>query len=91
MRAKRPNAVFIDTGQTGRSRAIVAPYSVRAIAGARVSTPLSWDEVSFNLDQSIFTTFTVPERIARHGDPMADLLEQRPDVLRAAEKLGKLL
>ena len=28
--AKRPNAVYIDTGQTGRSRAIVAPYSVRA-------------------------------------------------------------
>jgi bifunctional non-homologous end joining protein LigD len=91
MRAKRPNAVYIDTGQTGRSRAIVAPYSVRAIAGARVSTPLSWDEVSFNLDPSIFTMFTVPERIARYGDPMAELLEQRPDVLRAAEALGKLL
>jgi bifunctional non-homologous end joining protein LigD len=91
MRARRPNAVYIDTGQTGRARAIVAPYSVRAIAGARVSTPLSWDEVGFNLDPSIFTMFTVPERIARYGDPMAELLEQKPDVGRAVEALGKLL
>jgi bifunctional non-homologous end joining protein LigD len=91
MRARRPNAVYIDTGQTGRTRAIVAPYSVRAIAGGRVSTPLSWDEVGFNLDPSIFTMFTVPERIAHYGDPMAELLDQQPDVASAVEALGKLL
>jgi bifunctional non-homologous end joining protein LigD len=91
MRSKRPNAVYIDTGQTGRSRAIVAPYSVRAIAGARVSTPLYWDEVGFNLDPAAFTMFTVPERIARYGDPMAELLDERPDVSAAVQALGKLL
>jgi bifunctional non-homologous end joining protein LigD len=91
MRARRPQAVYIDTGQTGRSRAIVAPYSVRAYRGARVSTPLSWDEVSFSLDPSIFTMFTVPERVQQHGDPMAGLLEQKPDVARAVQELGKLL
>jgi bifunctional non-homologous end joining protein LigD len=91
MRARRPNLVYIDTGQTGRSRAIVAPYSVRAFAGARVSTPISWDEVSFSLDPAWFTMFTVPERVQRHGDPMASLLEQRPDVARAVQALGKLL
>lgn len=91
MRAKRPTAVYIDTGQTGRSRAIVAPYSVRATAGARVSTPLTWDEVGYNLDPSAFTMFTVPERIERSGDPMADLLDQRPDVAAAVDALGKLL
>lgn len=91
MRARRPNAVYIDTGQTGHSRAIVAPYSVRAIAGARVSTPITWDEVGFNLDPSRFTMFTVPERVAQYGDPMAAMLEQKPDVARAVAELGKLL
>jgi bifunctional non-homologous end joining protein LigD len=91
MRAKRPPAVYIDTGQTGRTRAIVSPYSVRATPGARVSTPLTWDEVGFSLDPSAFTIFTVPERVERHGDPMATMLEQRPDVARAVGELGKLL
>jgi bifunctional non-homologous end joining protein LigD len=91
VRAKRPKAVYIDTGQTGRSRAIVAPYSVRAFAGARVSTPLTWDEVSFNLDPGRFTMFTVPERVAAHSDPMADMLEQRPDVAAAIAALEPLL
>jgi bifunctional non-homologous end joining protein LigD len=91
VRKRRPNAVYIDTGQTGRSRAIVAPYSVRAIAGARVSTPLTWDEVSFSLDPAVFSMFTVPERVREHGDPMASLLAQRVDVMHAVAALGKLL
>ena len=43
--AQRGPRVYVDTGQTGQTRAIVAPYSVRAVAGATVSTPLHWDEV----------------------------------------------
>src|SRR5690606_7657613 len=37
----RGDRVYVDTGQTGRSRTIVAPYSARAVRGATVSTPLS--------------------------------------------------
>jgi bifunctional non-homologous end joining protein LigD len=91
MRARRPRAVYIDTGQTGRSRAIVAPYSVRAFAGARVSTPLTWDEVSVSLDPSKFTMFTIPDRIRTSGDPMAGMLDQRPDVAAAIAALEPLL
>lgn len=92
MRERRPaGMVYIDTGQTGRSRAIVAPYSVRAYAGARVSTPLAWDEVGFGLDPSRFTIFTLPERIAAHGDPMRPLLDARPDVPAAVEALRLLV
>ena len=92
VRNKRPaNTVYIDTGQTGRSRAIVAPYSVRATPGARVSTPLHWDEVGYGLDPSRFTMFTVPERVEQHGDPMADMLDERPDILAAVNALAKLM
>jgi len=37
---QRGNRVYVDTGQTGPSRTIVAPYSVRAHPGATVSAPI---------------------------------------------------
>jgi bifunctional non-homologous end joining protein LigD len=91
VKEKRGDRAYIDTGQTGRSRTIVAPYSVRAYPGARVSCPLSWEEVSFALDPKRFTIFTVLERFERSGDPMKRLLVQRPDIPKAVEKLAGLL
>ncbi|HEX5659481.1 MAG TPA: DNA ligase D [Polyangiales bacterium] len=88
---KRPPKVYVDTGQTGTLRAIVAPYSVRAYRGARVSTPLTWDEVGFALDPARFTIATVPERVAALGDPMADLLAARPNLAQAIERLAAML
>jgi bifunctional non-homologous end joining protein LigD len=88
---KRGAKVYVDTGQTGPSRAIVAPYSVRAAPGATVSTPLTWDEVDDALDPRAFTIETVPGRVARHGDPMASLLSERPDVPRAVTRLAELV
>lgn len=89
--SKRGPKVYIDTGQTGHSRTIVAPYSVRAAPGATVSTPLLWDEVHLALDPSRFTMFTVPERVARLGDPMAGMLQSKPDIARAVSVLGRKL
>jgi bifunctional non-homologous end joining protein LigD len=86
---KRGGKALIDTGQTGRGRTIVAPYSVRAVPRATVSTPLHWDEVSAALDPGQFTMFTVPARLADLGDPMADLLEVKPDVPRAIAALER--
>ena len=56
-----------------------------------MSTPLAWDEVGFGLDVSRFTIFTVPERVAEHGDPMRAMLDASPDVAAAVEKLGTLV
>lgn len=91
MRKNRRPGVYIDTGQTGRSRAIVAPYSVRAHPGATVSTPLHWDEVGFNLDPRRHTIFSVPERMATVHDPLAGLLTERPDIAGAVSALARLL
>jgi bifunctional non-homologous end joining protein LigD len=91
LKKNRGTKVYVDTGQTGRSRTIVAPYSVRAVAGATVSTPLDWDEVGFHLDPRRFTVDTVPERARSRGDLIAGLLDDRPDVEGAVVKLGGLL
>ena len=84
---KRGAKVYVDTGQTGPSRTIVAPYSVRATAGARVATPISWDEVTPELDPAAFTIKTVPDRVARSGDPMRTMLDARPDMERVMANL----
>ena len=89
--AKRGARVYVDTGQTGQTRAIVAPYSVRAVAGATVSTPLHWDEVDYGLEPKSFTLKTVPARLAAHGDPMNALLTINPDVARAVARLSDVV
>jgi bifunctional non-homologous end joining protein LigD len=89
--SERRGRVYIDTGQTGRSRTIVAPYSVRAYPGASVSTPLQWEEVHMALDPRQLTMFSVPARVVERGDPMEVLLRSRPDIARAVARLGELL
>lgn len=88
---RRGAKVYVDTGQTGTSRAIVAPYSVRATALATVSTPLDWTEVTAKLDPSRFTLKSVPQRIAKAGDPMKTMLATKPDVAAAVEKLAAIV
>ncbi len=86
--AKRGARVFVDVGQTGRSRTIVAPWALRAKAGAPVSMPLSWGELSEELDSDrVYNMHTARTRFDAIGDPMAGLLTEKPDVARA---LGRL-
>jgi bifunctional non-homologous end joining protein LigD len=89
--AKRGPRVYVDTGQTGPTRTIVAPWSVRAYTGARVSTPLAWGEVTLDLDPGAFTIRTAPERFRAVGDPMAGMFAARPDVATAVARLGERL
>jgi bifunctional non-homologous end joining protein LigD len=91
MVSKRGPRVYVDTGQTGRSRAIVAPYSVRAWSGATVSTPLAWQELSLALDPRAFTIRTVPERLAAVGDLARGLLTENPNLEAAMARLEQLL
>jgi DNA ligase D-like protein (predicted polymerase) len=64
--------VFIDYNQNAKDRTTAAAYSVRPTSDARVSTPLAWDEVP-TCDPAAFTLATVPERLARIGDPAAEI------------------
>ena len=62
------HGVFIDYNQNAKDRTVASAYSVRPRPDARVSTPLHWDEVA-EVDAAAFTLRTVPERLARAGDP----------------------
>lgn len=86
---KRGAKVYVDTGQTGRSRTIVAPYSVRAVPGATVSTPLQWSEVHLALDPRTFTLETVPQRVQAMGDPWDNLSRGAPDLETTLGRLAR--
>jgi DNA ligase D-like protein (predicted polymerase) len=60
--------VFLDYNQNAKDRTIASAYSVRPLPDARVSTPLSWEEVP-TCEPEAFTLKTVPDRFARLGDP----------------------
>lgn len=62
-----PAAVFVDYNQNARDHTIAAAYSVRGVADARVSTPITWAEVDEVVPQD-FTIHTVPDRYAELGD-----------------------
>jgi bifunctional non-homologous end joining protein LigD len=66
-KAARGGRVYVDVMQNARGHHAVPAYVVRATAGATVSTPLEWKEVTARLDPKRFTMETVPKRLARLG------------------------
>ncbi|MGC2297448.1 MAG: non-homologous end-joining DNA ligase [Acidobacteriaceae bacterium] len=64
------HGVFLDYNQNAKDRTTASAYSVRPVLDARVSAPLSWDEVPA-CDPAEFTVLTMPARFAKIGDPHA--------------------
>lgn len=76
--AERGGKVLIDSSQNARGKSIAAPYSVRAVPGAPVSAPLTWDEVSSGrVRPGDFTMMTMPARLAERGDLFAEVLRHQ--------------
>ncbi len=88
--SNRGGKVYVDYLQNGSGRLIVAPFSVRPLPGAPVSTPLKWTEVNPKLDIRRFTIANVAERMRKlKRDPLAGVLELAPDIGAALERVGK--
>jgi DNA ligase D-like protein (predicted polymerase) len=66
------HGVFLDYNQNAKDRTTCSAYSVRPLPDARVSTPLSWQEVP-DCDPEAFTILTVPRRFREIGDPHAEI------------------
>ena len=86
-RVAERKGVFVDFGQNARDRTIACAYSVRPTPDARVSAPVSWDEVP-TVEPEAFTVETMRERIAAVGDPMKGMWRRRPSLVRRFEELG---
>lgn len=87
---RRDGKVYLDYVQNGYGRLLVAPFSVRPLPGAPVSMPVSWDEVTPELDPRGFTIKTAVERMQRKGDPMAPLREVGVDLIDVLGRLERI-
>jgi bifunctional non-homologous end joining protein LigD len=68
------HGVFVDYNQNAKDRTVASAYSVRPKPDARVSAPVTWDELS-QCDPADFTLRTMPARFAKIGDLHAGIDE----------------
>ena len=80
------HGVFVDYNQNAKDRTVASAYSVRPKPDARVSAPLSWDELD-SCDPADFTLATMPARFAEIGDRHAQI-DQRAGSLERLLQLS---
>jgi bifunctional non-homologous end joining protein LigD len=80
------HGVFLDYNQNAKDRTVASAYSVRPTPEARVSAPLTWDEVE-TADPREFTLATMPARFAAIGDRHAGI-DRHPGSLAALLELS---
>src|SRR6059036_1082219 len=68
------HGVFFDYNQNAKDRTVASAYSVRPRPDARVSAPLTWEELDACLPED-FTLRTMPGRFAAIGDRHAQIDE----------------
>jgi bifunctional non-homologous end joining protein LigD len=66
------HGVFLDYNQNAKDRTIASAYSVRPTPDARVSAPLTWEEIG-DCNPADFTLATMPGRFAQVGDRHAEI------------------
>jgi DNA ligase D len=71
---ERGRRVFVDFNQNAPHKTVFGAWCVRARVGGQVSTPFAWDELEDVIPDEL-SIRTVPERIARLGDPWAAIDE----------------
>jgi bifunctional non-homologous end joining protein LigD len=91
-KAARGGRILVDVLRNAYAHTAVAPYSVRARDGAPVAMPLRWEELLQPATRpDSWTLHTVPSRIARDGDPWADIRSCARTLGAPQRRLQKLL
>jgi bifunctional non-homologous end joining protein LigD len=84
-KVEREGKVFVDWSQNHRSKTTICVYSLRARERPTASTPLTWEEVERTAESGdgsglVFEANEVLERVERHGDLFAPVLELQQDL-----------
>jgi bifunctional non-homologous end joining protein LigD len=80
------HGVFIDYNQNAKDRTVCSAYSVRPRPDARVSAPVTWEELAACRPEE-FTLRTMPDRFAEVGDRHAGI-DDHPCSLEALLELS---
>lgn len=83
----REGKVFVDFNQNAPHKNVFGAWGVRARVGAQVSTPIEWDDL-MTVDPDELTMLTVPDRLAEHGDPWADMDDHPQDIADLVDRFA---
>ncbi len=85
----RKNKVYLDYLQNRRGQTLAAPYSLKPLPGAPVSTPLKWSEVRPGLKPRDYHMKNIFSRLKKVGDLWEGVLGEGIDLLQAIDKLQR--
>lgn len=68
-KSDRGARLFLDVNRNGVAQTVVAPYSLRALAGAPVAAPISWEELREGIQPQQFNLRTMPDRLRQGIHP----------------------
>jgi bifunctional non-homologous end joining protein LigD len=83
--SKRTGKIFFDANMNARVKTLVAPYSVRGLAGAPVAMPLEWSALA-KATPLDYTLANAADILDKRGDLWADFFEQQQDLERALRR-----
>ncbi len=86
---KRRGRLYLDTARNAYAQTAVAPYAVRALAGAPVACPIDWRELS-RVEPRTFTLRNIQRRLARRRDAWAGIWDDARSLREPGRRLEKL-
>lgn len=90
-KAARGRRVYIDIMRNGYAQTVVAPYAVRARAGAPVAMPIRWEELGDrDLRPDRFTITSAWERLRAEGDAWAQMARHARELRGPRRRLDRL-
>ncbi len=88
---QRGDRIFLDIYRNSYAHHGVAPYSVRALPGAPVATPVTWQELlTKGIKPQDYTIFNIFRLLARREDPWKDMMSHAQTLDSARKKLHNL-
>jgi bifunctional non-homologous end joining protein LigD len=88
---QRGDRIFLDIYRNSYAHHGVAPYSVRALPGAPVATPVTWQELlTKGVKSQDYTIYNIFRRLARKDDPWKDMTSHAHTLENARKKLHNL-
>lgn len=88
---KRGGRLYLDVGRNAYGQTAVAPYSVRALPGAPVATPIGWEELDDrSLHAQTFDIRNVAKRLQREDDVWRRLTRSARSLRSACRRLESM-
>ncbi len=79
----RSGRIYVDWLRNDRGATAIAPYSLRARAGAPVATPVDWDELHDLESSAAFSLDNILDRLAEAGPAWSDYFSVRQSITNA--------